>query len=267
MSKPEGFAIARQLIATEAQQQTGFLDLGNLGLTELPEEIHQLTYLRRLNLGRRYHDEAGKYQFSVNRLESNDFSILPLPRLRFRLLVSLSLSDTPVSDLTPLSGLTSLQSLTCSDTSVSDLTPLSGLTSLQSLYCSSTSVSDLAPLSGLTSLQSLDCSHTSVNDLTPLTGLTSLTKLNASRCALDEFPLDLLKKQPPIALTLFETRIPGRSGYPMSKSSSLATDALGRRRFAIGCAAKRMKKMPIRRMALPSLRRNCRCRAIRNRPC
>ena len=44
MSNPEGLAIARQLIATEAQQQTGFLDLGNLDLTELPDEIHQLSH-------------------------------------------------------------------------------------------------------------------------------------------------------------------------------------------------------------------------------
>ena len=46
MPNPEGLAIARQLIVTEAQQQTGFLDLGMLSLTELSAEIHQLSHLQ-----------------------------------------------------------------------------------------------------------------------------------------------------------------------------------------------------------------------------
>lgn len=46
MFNPEGLTIARQLIATEAQQQTGFLDLGMLSLTELPDEIYQLSHLQ-----------------------------------------------------------------------------------------------------------------------------------------------------------------------------------------------------------------------------
>ena len=62
MSNPEGLAIARQLIAQEAQLQTGFLDLGKLGLTDLPDEVHQLTHLRGLNLGRWYFDKTGGFQ-------------------------------------------------------------------------------------------------------------------------------------------------------------------------------------------------------------
>ncbi|MBC7968086.1 MAG: hypothetical protein H7Z17_19420, partial [Fuerstia sp.] len=79
MSNPEGLEIARRLIAEEARQQTGFLDLGMLGLTELPEEIHQLTHLRRLNLGHWFYDEAGKSHNSSNSLAANDFSNVSLP--------------------------------------------------------------------------------------------------------------------------------------------------------------------------------------------
>ncbi len=32
----DGMAIARRLIAEEREKKTGFLDLGNLGLTEVP---------------------------------------------------------------------------------------------------------------------------------------------------------------------------------------------------------------------------------------
>ena len=41
-----GMEIARRLIAEERDEQTGFLDLGDLELTELPEELFELTELR-----------------------------------------------------------------------------------------------------------------------------------------------------------------------------------------------------------------------------
>ena len=107
--------------------------------------------------------------------------IADLGPLRDLDLSSLDLGGTQVSDLAPLSGLTSLQSLDLSQTQVSDLAPLSGLTSLQSLDLSQTQVSDLAPLAGLTSLQSLNLSRTQVSDLTPLAGLTSLQSFNLSQ--------------------------------------------------------------------------------------
>ena len=85
-----------------------------------------------------------------------------------------------MSDLSPLSGLQSLQTLNCNSTQVSDLSPLSGLQSLQSLYCNSTQVSDLSPLAGLQSLQTLYCNHTQVSDLSPLAGHPSLHTLNCA---------------------------------------------------------------------------------------
>ena len=86
----------------------------------------------------------------------------------------LSLDDTPMSDLTPLSHLTSLQHLSLDDTLVSDLTPLACLTSLQHLSLEETPVSDLTPLANLTSLQHLWLEGTQVSDLTPLARHTSL---------------------------------------------------------------------------------------------
>ena len=50
-SNPEGWAIALQRIAHEAEARTGALDLGMLGLTELPKELFALAHLRELNLG------------------------------------------------------------------------------------------------------------------------------------------------------------------------------------------------------------------------
>jgi internalin A len=95
-------------------------------------------------------------------------------------LQDLDLSGAPVSDLSPLSGLTSLQDLGLSGAPVSDLSPLSGLASLRDLYLGGTPVSDLSPLSGLSSLRSLSLSGSPVSDLSPLSGLASLQSLSLS---------------------------------------------------------------------------------------
>ena len=57
-----GIEEARCLIAENQRTQDPFLDLGNLGLTELPEELWELAHLKRLNLGVRYQKEDGKWQ-------------------------------------------------------------------------------------------------------------------------------------------------------------------------------------------------------------
>jgi hypothetical protein len=58
-SSLDGLAIARECLAKEAEEKTGFLDLGNLGLTELPEELFRLKHLRRLSLGPRIPTRKG----------------------------------------------------------------------------------------------------------------------------------------------------------------------------------------------------------------
>ena len=66
---------------------------------------------------------------------------------------ALDLTATSVSDLHPLSNLTSLTILQVVNSSnISDLSPLTKLTSLTVLWLEGSSISDLTPLSGLTSL-------------------------------------------------------------------------------------------------------------------
>ena len=119
---------------------------------------------------------------SRNQISKLSLTVLPVSDLSpiscLTSLQHLSLDDTPVSDLTPLARLTSLQHLSLADTPVSDLTPLSRLTSLQHLSLDNTPVSDLTPLSHLASLQRLSLDDTPVSDLTPLARLTSLQHLS-----------------------------------------------------------------------------------------
>ena len=154
----DGQAIALERIAAEARDRTGFLDLSQLGLTELPEALSALTALQSLDCSRTQVSDLG-----------------PLTALQ-----SLYCNGTQVSDLGPLAALTALKSLDCGVTQVSDLGPLAALTALQSLYFWETQVSDLGPLVALTALQWLNCSYTQVSDLGPLAPLTALQWLNCS---------------------------------------------------------------------------------------
>src|SRR5215472_15338521 len=158
-----GLTIARERIAEEAHTRTGSLDLGMLGLDELPAELFGLTYLRRLNLGGSYLDEEGRQvdaasEIGPNRLHSQLHRLAVLPDL-----CALSLSAAALTTLADVAHLRTLQSLNCAETPVSDLSPLSGLSALQSLDCKGTQVSDLSPLSGLNALQSLTCWDTQVS--------------------------------------------------------------------------------------------------------
>jgi internalin A len=180
--------IARQRIAREAQEQTGWLDLGDLDLAELPDELFHLKHLRSLSLG---HVGAFDAQatwrprpagdfvpaFSISRIDR----LGALPDLRF-----LSLSGTEVSDLAALKSLAHLQSFDCSDTQVSNLAPLEDLTDLQSFECWNSLVSDLAPLKDLVHLRSVDCALTEVSDLASLQALADLQSLDCSNTGVND---------------------------------------------------------------------------------
>ncbi|MCL2036629.1 MAG: leucine-rich repeat domain-containing protein, partial [Oscillospiraceae bacterium] len=127
------------------------------------------------------------------------------------------LANNPISDLTPLSGLTQLEYL-CLEMSwdttdynrnhealstltnlrflvlnnnfISDLSFLSELTSLEYLYLDGNQISDLSRLSALTKLGMLELNHNQISDLTPLYGLFGLAEYdNCSRLSLHGNPL------------------------------------------------------------------------------
>src|SRR4051794_21766279 len=162
----DGEAEAERRIAAEAEAQTGFLDLTQLGLRRLPDSLFRLTHLRRLHLGQRlaWAGEAWRrnwgFEGPVNEIAAGLARVAALPGLE-----ALSIQGIVCESLDFVAALPSLRWLDCSGTGVSNLGLLSGLTALRSLDCSGTHVSDLGPLSGLTVLQSLDCTGTHVSDL------------------------------------------------------------------------------------------------------
>ena len=96
--------------------------------------------------------------------------------------------STPVTDLSPLSGLTNLRTLICYGIGpwdpfdridfILDISPLAGLTELRHLDLHSNRISDISPLAGLTNLHTLDLSGNRISDLSPLETLVKLERLN-----------------------------------------------------------------------------------------
>ena len=153
----EGERVAREQIAWEADERRGFLDLGRLGLTELPAELFGLKHLRSLNLGSGWRDGSGGWSGSRRRIGENRVAVVIGHLLACRTEGNCGFRGRPRHAFH--SGkLDNLQSIDCSGTQVSDLAPLADLQALQSINCSETQVSDLAPLAGLQALQSIDCS-------------------------------------------------------------------------------------------------------------
>ncbi|MYD54998.1 MAG: hypothetical protein F4W96_11940 [Chloroflexi bacterium] len=123
---------------------------------------------------------------SLNRLEVPNKNIRDLAGLEFATGLTLLdlgtfymsgegfINSNEISNLSPLSGLASLERLDLDRNNISDVSALSGLTSLERLDLYSNSISDVSALSGLTSLKWLDLSDNRISDITPLSGLTSL---------------------------------------------------------------------------------------------
>jgi hypothetical protein len=98
----------------------------------------------------------------------------------------ISLTDQPIHDFAPLSGLLQLEFLNLDTPAGIDLSDLSNLTALYSLSVTNTGATEVYSLSELTGLQHLDLRGNSIVDITPLGGLTQLETLRLRRNAVTE---------------------------------------------------------------------------------
>ncbi len=164
--------LAQQLIAENKRTRSTFLDLGNCGLTELPEELFDCVWLENLNLGTYYFDEKEqKLKISENEEERNQ-------------LKTLDNKATALSKLNPfktaknIAALKKLRILSFDTNQVVDISCLQGLSNLTKLYFWNNQVVDIACLQGLSNLTELDFGGNKVVDIASLQGLSKLTELD-----------------------------------------------------------------------------------------
>jgi internalin A len=169
MVDSQALDVARARISRESDALTGHLDLGQLGLTELPAELFGLKHLRRLNLGSGMfgEHEQGEWVEACSQIAPNQLDATLADLSRLPGLSALSVRGAILTSLKGIQSLSTLQSLVCSRTQISDLSPLAELRQLQVLICSRTNVNDLAPLKELQRLQELNCARTPVASLAP----------------------------------------------------------------------------------------------------
>ncbi len=145
--------LALRLIEENKKTRATFLDLGNCGLTEVPEEIGELVWLEGIafSMDWRVCDGNRSYQIrSSNQGKLNEIGQLPDSFANLINLRNIWLSGYPnifdLHDLTLLDRLERLQILDISQTKVCNLEPLAGLFAIQTLNISNTQVTNLSPI-------------------------------------------------------------------------------------------------------------------------
>ena len=170
--------LALKLIKEAKEKRLTRLDLGNCGLTELPDELFELTWLEELNLlSNRELNNLNMINklFNLKRLNLIATSIYNLnPLKNLNTLEELRISNSKVSDINPLQNLVKLQHLDLMNTGIIDISPLKRLTELQSINFSNTFTGNIKPVENLINLRFLSMSKTNVIDISPLLCLTNL---------------------------------------------------------------------------------------------
>ena len=212
-----GLAAGDPIVATELAGLT-VLEARDAGILDLTG-LENATGLTRLHLG----PEAGGFPWD----NSNDISDLsPLSGLTS--LRWLNLAGNPVSDLTPLSRLTGLSYLNLQGCPIFDesLSALASLTGLTDLYLGLTGVMDAASLSGLSGLtvhgiprpkrypkMERGLSNIVEDYEAALEAGRVTSRVGGGPCYLDEFPADFRNWDPSEPAPSIAVRIGVRLGY------------------------------------------------------
>jgi internalin A len=180
--------LALQRIREAKEQRLTRLEIGNCGLTEIPDEVFELVWLEELIVSNgwleySFEKEGWITYSSKNKGKANNIHFInpKIKILRGLKKIFTNGDDNAkwlLNDLSPLEELTQLQQISAFGTDLSNLAFLKSLTNLQVIHVSATLINSLTPLEDLTQLQQLVVSMTEVNDLSPLKGLTKLKMLS-----------------------------------------------------------------------------------------
>ncbi|MEK7254751.1 MAG: COR domain-containing protein, partial [Bacteroidota bacterium] len=188
LQKPSASELALTRIEEAKKTRATFLDLGNCGLTEIPEEVFELDWLEELILSNAWHEyepQKGMWteKYSSNKRDKNRFSKIPAAIKNLRSLIKLVIGDInddkqQATSLEPLSSLVNLRHLNVVGNHISSIEPLKNLKSLEILDASGNQIESLEPLTVLTNLKMLGLRFNRIESLKPLRSLINLTHLD-----------------------------------------------------------------------------------------
>ena len=194
--------VAIYLINQNKKTKAPFLDLGNCGLREIPEELGECTHLEELSLGEgRFVTESGetRWERTSNEGKKNNISSLPnsfssLKNLEKLWIIGDADNNYALKDISPISRLNNLHTFYCDYTQIDDLSPLAQLSQLDRLSCAFSKVTSLDVLEGMESLKYLNLASTALADLKHIEGMKNLTKLCIAKTLVSDLgPLAKLK--------------------------------------------------------------------------
>lgn len=202
--------LALKLIKEAKEQRLTRLDLGNCGLTELPDELFELVWLEELILSSEWqvYDFKTKYwkrALSINEDISNNISVLSddfykLTNLKILIIRGGRTTKWDLNDIKPLSTLYNLEQLYICHTNVYDITPLANLFNLQQLFLYDTYIENISSLKNLKSLKILEVYDTKITKIDELRELFNLKLLYIHNTQVSDIsPLKtIIKKNIPV---------------------------------------------------------------------
>jgi len=163
------------------------------------EQLQQFVNMRRINLN------------SVSAIENRMGEFSDLSNIRkFVLLEELRFTNTSITSLDPLRGMTTLKTLVCPNNPIESLEPLAEVRNLEFLDVQNTPIRSTAFLTGLTSLKRLNISGTLIRNLKGLEYLDNLEQLDAYNTSIKR--LKEIQKLPELKLIrVYNTRISSRN--------------------------------------------------------
>jgi internalin A len=168
---------ALELIETEKNQESGALNLSDLGLLYIPVDIYDMDWLKTLKMDRNQISRI-EYLENLTNLEHVSFEknrIEKIENLDHLIhLKELNLTENQISKIENLNGLAELKRL---ELRHNQIKKLNGLNSIKSLEILGVSNNQLSELEGVQSLKSLSVLYASYNQIKEVDALEQLDKL------------------------------------------------------------------------------------------
>jgi Leucine-rich repeat (LRR) protein len=174
---------ALRLIEKEKKERTGKLNLGNCGLSLIPKEVFELTWLEELTFGNALNEKHHR-NLDLDNADNFLIEVLPLDLRKLSNLRKFQFGGNEyvggLKDCSVLGSLENLENLDLSSNHIKDISFLSNLTRLEFLNLDYNHIHDISTLSNLKGLQTLNLDDNQIKEFNSLSNLIELKSLSLS---------------------------------------------------------------------------------------